>query len=183
MRNRFRNPHSETRTERSRSIRNRMTILNVDDDEASRYAVSRILRQAGFEVMEAANGAETLRLVKENPDLVILDVHLPDMNGFEICRRIKADPATSLMPVLMLSATYRDDQSRVRGLESGADGYLAEPVEPLVLIAYVKALLRIRQSEAELQVAARQWRATFDAIGEDIAGKVVLENPRRFMSL
>ena len=106
------------------------TILNVDDDDAGRYTVSRVLRQAGFEVMEAANGAESLRLVKENPDLVVLDVQLPDMSGFEVCERIRADPATSLIPVLHLSATYIDSQSMVRGLDHGADGYLTQPVEP-----------------------------------------------------
>ncbi|MBM4467062.1 MAG: PAS domain S-box protein, partial [Chloroflexi bacterium] len=178
MRDRFRNPHSETCTERSRSIRNRTTILNVDDDEASRYAVSRILRQAGFEVMEAANGAEALRLVKENPDLIILDVNLPDMSGFEVCWRIKADPATALIPVLHLTATYRDSQSMVMGLDGGADGYLTHPVEPPVLVSTVKAFLRIRQAEAELQAAAREWRTTFDAIGDavcllDLEGRIL----------
>jgi PAS domain S-box-containing protein len=160
MEDRFRNPNS--------AIRNRTTILNVDDDDASRYAVSHILHQAGFEVIEAASGAEVLRLVRENPDLVILDVNLPDISGLEVCRRIKADPATSLMPVLMLSATYRDDQARVKGLESGADGYLTHPVEPQVLISTVKAFLRIQQAEAELQAAAREWRTTFDAIGDAV---------------
>jgi CheY-like chemotaxis protein len=86
-----------------------LTILNVDDDDASRYATSRILRQAGFEIIEAATGAEALRLAKENPDLVILDVNLPDMDGFEVCERIKADPATSLIPVLHLSAVHMND--------------------------------------------------------------------------
>ena len=73
-----------------------ITILNVDDQDDSRYAVSEIVRHEGFGVMEAASGAEALRLVKENPDLVILDVRLSDMYRFEVCRRIKADPATSL---------------------------------------------------------------------------------------
>ncbi len=156
----------------------KFTILNVDDDEASRYAVSRILRQAGFEVMEAANGAEALRLVKENPDLIILDINLPDMSGFEVCRQIKADPATALISVLHLTATYKDSQSMVIGLEGGADGYLTHPVEPPVLVSTVKALLRVRQAEAELQAAAREWRTTFDAIGDaicllDLEGRVL----------
>ena len=90
-------------------------------------------------------------MIKENPDLVILDVNLPDIDGFEACRRIKADPATSTIPVLHLSATYLDDQHKVMGLESGAEGYLTQPVEPPVLIAYVKALLRVRQAAKEAQ--------------------------------
>ncbi|MBM3240467.1 PAS domain S-box protein [Candidatus Poribacteria bacterium] len=146
----------------------KITILNVDDEDAARYAVSRILRQAGFEVIEAANGAEVLRLVKKNPDLVILDVNLPDIIGFEVCRRIKADPATSSIPVLHLSATYQDSQSRVKGLEGGADGYLTHPTEPPVLISTVKALLRMRQAETEVLKAANRWNATFDAINDAI---------------
>jgi PAS domain S-box-containing protein len=154
------------------------TVLNVDDEDASRYATSRVLRQAGFEVLEAANGAEALRLVKENPDLVVLDVHLPDMDGFEVCERIKADPATALIPVLHLSAIHLDDQFVVKGLEGGADGYLTHPLEPPVLIAYVKALLRARQAEAKVVAAAREWRTTFDTISDamclvDREGKVL----------
>jgi PAS domain S-box-containing protein len=149
--------------------KHKMTILNVDDDDISRYTTSRILRGAGFEVLEAANGAEALRLVKEKPDLVILDVNLPDIQGFEVCRRIKADPATSLIPVLNVSAIYLDDQAKVLGLESGADGYLTQPMEPWVLISYVKALLRVRQAEAEAVAVGRQWQTTFDAISDAVS--------------
>lgn len=142
------------------------TILNVDDHAAARYATTRLLRQAGYEVIEAANGRDTLRLAKRNPDLVVLDVNLPDIDGFEVCRRIKSDPATSMIPVVHLSATYQDDESKVMGLESGAYGYLTYPVEPKVLVAYVRALLRARQAEAHLTAAARQWEATFDAMND-----------------
>jgi PAS domain S-box-containing protein len=170
----FRNPQS--------AIRNRTTILNVDDDEASRYIVSRILRQAGFEVMEAANGAEALRLVRERPDLVTLDVNLPDINGFEVCRRIKADSATSLIPILVISATYMDDQSVVTGLESGAEGYLTQPVEPLVLTAYVKALLQARQAQETLRESEARLRGLFKTMAEGVIliapdGQIIQANP------
>ena len=144
------------------------TILNVDDDEAGRYATSRVLKKAGFMVKEAATGQQALQMVKEQPDLVLLDVHLPDINGFEVCRRIKAEPATSLIPVLHLSATYMDSQSRARGLESGADAYLTQPTEPPVLIATIKALLRMRQAESRASTVARQWQVTFDTITDGI---------------
>jgi DNA-binding response OmpR family regulator len=134
----------------------KITILNVDDNEAGRYAVSRILKQAGFEVLEAASGEEALRLVDRNPDLIILDVKLPDIDGFEVCRRIKSNPATSLIPILHLSATYQDSESRVKGLEGGADSYLTHPIEPLVLIASIRALLRIREGEAEREKLIRE---------------------------
>ena len=132
------------------------TILNVDDNEAGRYAVSRILKQAGFEVLEAASGEEALRLIDRNPDLIILDVKLPDIDGFEVCRRIKSNPATDFIPILHLSATYHDSESRVKGLEGGADSYLTHPVEPLVLIASIRALLRIRKGEAEREKLIRE---------------------------
>ncbi|MBU4184844.1 MAG: response regulator [Proteobacteria bacterium] len=159
-----------------------ITILNVDDHDDSRYAVSEIVRHEGFGVMEAASGAEALKLVKENPDLVLLDVKLPDINGFEVCRRIKADPATSLIPVLLLSATYLDDQSRVKGLESGADGYLRQPIAPLVLIAYVKSLLRVRQAEEALAASKFYTESIIQNLLDtlvvvDAEGKIQTVNP------
>jgi CheY-like chemotaxis protein len=86
------------------------TILNVDDHDAARYTTTRVLRGAGYEVIEAGNGRDALRLAKRNPDLVVLDVNLPDIDGFEVCRRIKSDPATSMIPVVHLSATYQNDE-------------------------------------------------------------------------
>ena len=81
------------------------------------------------------------------PQLILLDVKLPDLSGYELCRRIKADPATLAIPVLLLSGAYVEGEDRVRGLESGADAYLCKPVESAELIATVKALLRMRQAE------------------------------------
>ena len=124
-------------------------LLNVDDNEASRYAVSRILKQAGFNVIEAATGTEALRQVRSQPDLVLLDVQLPDLLGFEVCRQIKADPVTAAIPVLMLSATHVHSEAMIEGLTEGAEGYLAETIDPKVLVAYVNALLRTRQAETE----------------------------------
>ncbi|HMB04793.1 MAG TPA: response regulator [Isosphaeraceae bacterium] len=145
------------------------TILVVDDDETKRYTISRVLRRAGFGSLEAADGAEALHLAAANPDLIVLDVNLPDIDGFEVCRRIKADPATATIPVLHLSAARVEVEDRVQGLDSGADGYLAQTVEPPELIATVRALLRIRQAEEAARQAARQWQATFDAINDGVA--------------
>ena len=145
-----------------------ITILNVDDHDGTRYATTRFLRKAGYQIIEAANGTDALKLAKRSPDLVILDVNLPDIDGFEVCRRLKSDRATSMIPVVHLSATYQDDEAKVTGLESGADGYLTHPVEARVLVAYVRALLRTRQAEANLSAAGRQWEATFDAMNDCI---------------
>lgn len=132
------------------------TILLVDDSEDNRYAVNRHLQRAGFRIVQAENGEETLRLVKEHPDLVILDIDLPDMNGFEVCHQIKANPVTADIPILHLSGTFTKTRHRVQGLDGGADAYLCHPVEPLELIATVNALLRARRAEEALREANRR---------------------------
>ena len=105
------------------------TILNVDDFEPGLYAKSRVLRLAGFEVYEAATGEDALRLAHElKPELMLLDVHLPDVSGIEICRRIKTDPSINSILVIQTSATFTEVRDRVRGLEGGADAYLTEPI-------------------------------------------------------
>src|SRR5919202_3799019 len=129
-----------------------MKILNVDDNAGSRYAKSRTLQRAGFTVCEAASGAEALGLVAtERPDLVLLDEQLPDINGFEVCRRIKDNPATAAVTVVQMSASFSEGQDRMRGVEEGADAYLTEPVRPEELVATISGLLRLRQTELELR--------------------------------
>jgi CheY-like chemotaxis protein len=98
-------------------------------------------------VEEAATGGEGLRLAAHHPGLVVLDVNLPDINGFEVCRRIKAHPATAAIPVLHLSGAFVNPDDASRGLAGGADGYLTKPVDPQILIAWTKALLRSRRTE------------------------------------
>src|SRR5947209_19130761 len=125
-------------------------ILFVDDSEVNRLAYTTYLQEAGFQTIEAATGREALRLTTESlhpPDLVILDVNLPDLDGFEVCRRIKNHPATSSMAVLHLSGTFVRPQDKATGLEGGADGYLVKPVEPSEVVATVRALLRARRAE------------------------------------
>lgn len=130
------------------------TIVNVDDYEASRYSRSRILKQAGFTVLEARTGAEALAQVRAAlPALVVLDVNLPDISGFEVCRQIKSDPRTSSVLVLHLSASSVATQHKLAGLEGGGDSYLTEPLDPEELIANVRALLRLRHAESSLRAA------------------------------
>ncbi|WP_392482983.1 response regulator [Nostoc sp. C110] len=140
-------------------------ILHVDDNEANRYIVTRILQNAGFTVVEAATGAAGLKAATEHqPALVILDVKLPDINGFEVCRQIKANPETAFIPVLHLSASFVQSQDKAEGLDSGADGYLVQPVEPIELLATVRSLLRIRRAEEAALSLAQEWQTTFDSI-------------------
>jgi signal transduction histidine kinase/CheY-like chemotaxis protein len=140
------------------------SILYVDDDEVMRHAFTWILKREGFRTREATTGTEALRLAAEKPDLIILDVNLPDIDGFEVCRRIKAHPATAAIPVLHMSGVYVRSEDRTHGLEGGADGYLTKPVEPNEVVATVRSLLRVRQAEEAARTAAREWQATFDAI-------------------
>src|ERR1700746_3489664 len=95
------------------------TILHVDDTDAQRYAIARVLRHAGFEVLEARTGQQALDIVKRLPDLVILDVNLPDISGFAVCKQIKANELTARVPVLHLSATMVSTGARVAGLDGG----------------------------------------------------------------
>lgn len=146
-----------------------ITILHVDDNETNRYTVNRMLKQAGFNVIEAATGEAGLEQVDQvKPDLIILDVKLPDMDGFEVCRRIKANPVTAFIPVLHLSASFVESRYKAQGLDSGADAYLAQPVEPIELIATVNSLLRIRKAEESALALAREWQTTFDAMNDGV---------------
>jgi len=145
-------------------------ILNVDDYAPGRYARTQLLRSWEFEVKEAGTGAEALRLATlEHPALVILDVQLPDMDGFEVCRLLKRHHDGMTVPVLHVSATFTSGAHQALGLDGGADGYLVEPVEPAVLRATIDALLRLRRAERALLTMTRQWEATFDGIADGIA--------------
>ncbi|MBX6331203.1 MAG: response regulator, partial [Gemmatimonadaceae bacterium] len=129
-------------------------ILVVDDNEADRFVVQRILEEDGHQVIEASSGASALEaLERYAPDMLVLDVRLPDANGFDLTRRFKTDRTANSPVVLLLSATFTTPESKAKGLESGADGYLTHPVEPLVLTATVRALLRTRRIEADLATA------------------------------
>ena len=148
----------------------RPTILNVDDDEGCRYAVSRILELNDFNVREASTGTDALRIaLTEQPDLVLLDINLPDLNGYEVCRQLKAEPETARIPVLHITASYLSPSDMARGLESGADNYLVEPVEPEVLIATINSVLRARRAAESARAMAREWQGTFDAISDGVA--------------
>jgi len=122
-------------------------LLLVDDNPALLYAKGRILKHAGFEVAEARTGLEGITAIKAlKPAVVILDIKLPDIDGYEVCRRIKSDPTISSTMVLQMSATYVRPSDTAKALEAGADGCLTEPVEPVVLVATVRSLVRLREA-------------------------------------
>ena len=163
---------------RARSEQAPGTILVVDDNPSARAYVADVLQLVGFAVTQASTGAEGLRLAKDAPDLIVLDVSLPDVDGAEVRRRIKEDPLTASIPVLHLSGVHREGLDKARALEDGASGYLVKPVAPEELIATVRTLLRA--SRAELESEAR-FRLLMDSApilvtGFDADGRVVLFN-------
>ncbi len=159
-------------------------ILNIDDDEAGRYALSHHLRNAGFEVVEASTGNDGLQLARNlRPGLILLDLRLPDISGFEVCRLLREQPQTEKTPILQLSASYTDIPSQVQSLEGGADVFFTKPVEPSILLATVRSLLRLSRAEEQVRDTAIEWRTTFNAIQDgvallDLEGKVVRANER-----
>lgn len=138
------------------------TILVVDDNTASRYSTARFLKSAGFATLEAATGAEAIELAETGPDAVVLDVNLPDMDGFDVCKALRARANTARIPIIHLSATFVGAADKARGLEMGADGYLTHPVEPPVLVATIRAFLRARDAEEGMRRSEERFRAIFD---------------------
>jgi PAS domain S-box-containing protein len=144
-------------------------ILVVNDHDATRYLLGRMLRAAGFTVEEAETAeAGFARLAVHPPDLILLDVHLPDMSGREMVRRLRMNPATLMVPVVHVSATYVGAQDIGAALDSGADGYLTLPVDAVELVATVRAVLRARHAEDAAHQFARHWQKTFDAISDGV---------------
>lgn len=144
-------------------------ILVVDDREQNRYVLCRVLTQAKYECLQASDGATALALASTLPDIMILDVSLPDVSGFDICRRIKNDLRLSQISILQISASMISSEHKTQALEAGADGYLTHPIDPTVLVATVRSLLRLRAAEMVVRSSAEQWRAAFDALSEGLA--------------
>jgi len=126
-----------------------------------------MLEREGLEVVTASDGAEALELFQQaKPDLVILDIVMPRMNGFEACRRIKSDPNNKLTPIIIVTFSSAPE-NRMKGLEAGADDFLAKPVDRTEMIARVRSLLRIKRYADELESA----EAVLLALARSIEGK------------
>ena len=123
--------------------RSQQSILVVDDVEASRYAISRALRAAGFRTVEASAGAQALELA-EYVSAVVLDVHLPDLHGFEVCRLLREKPSTADVPIVHVSAVYVTSEDIASGQAAGADAYMIAPVDPQELVGKLETLIARR---------------------------------------
>lgn len=142
-------------------------VLVVEDDERIRKGLRDLLQREGFEVVTAQDGREALEIFREtNPDLVLTDVEMPLVNGFELCRAIKSNPKTRLIPVVLLTG-LRAVADRVTGIEAGADDFISKPFEPVELLARVRSLLLLKQYTDELESA----EAVIYALSRAIEGK------------
>lgn len=118
------------------------TVLIVEDSIAQREMITDLLKSSGMTVTHAADGVEALEaILSEPPDLVVLDIVMPRMNGYEVCRRLKSDPKTQNVPVVMCSSKG-EEFDRYWGMKQGADAYIAKPFQPTELVGTVKQLLR-----------------------------------------
>ena len=154
-------------------------ILAVDDNPAALYATTRVLRSAGYEVTQATTGSAALEAAP-HVDLVVLDINLPDMDGFEVCRRLRARVETAQLPVLHLSATFTQTSDFELGLEAGADSYLTRPVEAPVLLATVRTLLFARHADLIRRGLDAKLRTMFKLVPVSIA---MLDQSLKFESV
>jgi two-component system, OmpR family, alkaline phosphatase synthesis response regulator PhoP len=127
----------------------RENILVVEDDENIQQLVGYNLARAGYHVIYADNGDQALKVVKrERPDLVVLDIMLPILNGFEVCKILRKDPQTRALPIIMLTAKS-EESDMATGLDLGADDYITKPFSPKILVSRIKAVLRRREGQEE----------------------------------
>ena len=148
-------------------------VLVVDDTPHNVKLLADLLAVKGYAVATAANGEEALASVAAGvPDLVLLDVMMPGLSGYDVCRRIRADAATALLPVVLVTS-LDPQQERVKGIEAGADDFLAKPINQPELFARVRSLLRVKalQDEVARQAAAlREWNAKLEErVDEQVA--------------
>ena len=144
-------------------------ILDVNQRDVARTRNEDHLRREGFDVMSVATAADALVAVHADVDVVLLDVQLPDIDGFEVCRRIKQNPETAGVIVILTSATSLPTQDKVAGLDAGADSYLTEPFEGPELAATIRALLRARAAERDAQALAKELQNAMEVRDEFLA--------------
>lgn len=161
-------------------------ILVVDDTPMNVKLLADLLKVKGFTVLTAANGEEAMTTIStEQPDLVLLDIMMPGIDGYDVCRAIRADPSLGFLPVIMVTSLDAG-QERIRGLEAGADDFLSKPIHPAELLARVKSLLRIKALYDEVERSKDEieaWNKTLERrVAEGVAERERLARMKRFLS-
>jgi adenylate cyclase len=161
------------------------TILAVDDTPQNTRLLEAVLTANGYAVISASSGAEALERVRADaPDLVLLDIAMPEMDGFEVCRRLRADETTAYLPIVMLTSHFTE--VRVEALEAGADDFLTKPFDRQELLARVRSLLRIKRYHDTIESQAAelaQWNRTLESrVTEQLEEIEKLARLRRFLS-
>ncbi|HEV2895069.1 MAG TPA: response regulator [Actinomycetota bacterium] len=160
-------------------------VLAVDDLPANVRLLDAVLSPRGYRVLGAGSGPEALALVAEHrPDLVLLDIVMPEMDGYEVCRRLRQDPATAFLPVVMITAS--GDQERLLAIEAGADDFVAKPFDQAELLARVRSLLRIKRYHDTIEGQAAElaeWNRTLEQRVQEQVGQLErMGRLRRFLS-
>jgi len=160
-------------------------VLAVDDLPANVRLLDAVLSPRGYRVLGAGSGPEALALVAEHrPDLVLLDIVMPEMDGYEVCRRLRQDPSTAFLPVVMITAS--GDQERLLAIEAGADDFVAKPFDQAELLARVRSLLRIKRYHDTIEGQAAElaeWNRTLEQRVSDQVGQLErMGRLRRFLS-
>lgn len=145
-------------------------ILIVDDDVINRYFLVSVLSKVGYQVYQATNGKEAMEKAEsEKPNLIMLDIKLPDISGYEVCQQLKLNPITEYIPIINMSSFYIKNADWAHGLECGADNYLIKPIDPQVLIAMVYSMLRIQSTESKLRTALKEAEDAIDIKSQFLA--------------
>ena len=161
-------------------------LLIVDDNETNRDILATRLGTQGYELSQAADGEEALVAAKEQlPDLILLDVMMPKLDGVEVCRRLKNDASLPFMPIILVTAKT-DTKDVVAGLEAGADEYLTKPIDQLALVARVKSVLRLKQLHDQVRAQAADlavWNRTLEQrVAQQLSEIERISRLKRFLS-
>ena len=167
-----------------KSMNRRKAILIVDDNPSNRLALRTILKGVEAELHEAGNGFDALSMsLEEDYAMILLDVQMPEMDGYEVCEQLRSNPKTANTPVIFLTAAYKEDEDKIRGYVSGATDYLAKPIEDYILRAKVQVFLRLYTQNCLLRESESRIRSMLDTaldavIGMDAQGRITDWNRR-----
>ncbi len=160
-------------------------IAVVDDTPQNVKLLEATLEPRGYRVISASSGEEALgKIATEQPDLVLLDVVMPGMDGYEVCRRLRADPATALLPVVMITAS--GDEQKLAAIEAGADDFIPKPFDQAELVARIRSLLRIKRYHDTIETQAAElerWNRELEKrVGEQVKELAEVGRLKRFLA-